>query len=99
MARLTDRTTAAVRSWLDGRNIPQQPERFKKVLEASADEEALRAQLPFWNYLTATRGPHRKIGQLNRLAIVEAARDDEKQSNLERWRTTSEPILKMYTTK
>jgi hypothetical protein len=82
LAALTDRTTAAVRSWLSGRNIPQQPWRFKKVLEASGDPEALRAQQPLWQYLTATRGPHRRIGQLNRLAIAEAARDDRNQQHL-----------------
>jgi hypothetical protein len=82
LARLTGRTPAAVRAWLDGRNVPQQPERFKKVLEASGDDEALRAQQALWRYLTATRGPHRKIGRLNRLAIAEATRDDTNQSNL-----------------
>jgi hypothetical protein len=51
-------------------------------LEAAGDEEALRSQMPLWNYLTATRGPHSHIGKLNRLAIAEAARDDEKQVHL-----------------
>lgn len=82
LAELTERTGAAVRAWLSGRNIPQQPWRFKKVLEASGDAEALRAQQPLWQYLTATRGPHRRIGQLNRLAIAEAARDDAEQPHL-----------------
>ena len=52
------------------------------MLEASGDPEALRAQQPLWQYLTATRGPHRQIGQLNRLAIAEAARDDRNQQHL-----------------
>lgn len=82
LAELTERGPAAVRSWLRGRNIPQQSWRFKKVLEASGDEEALRAQQPLWKYLTATRGPHRRIGQLNRLAIAEAGRDDRHQLHL-----------------
>lgn len=83
LATATDRSHAAVRAWMRGRNIPQQPWRFKKVLEASGDTEALRAQQPLWNYLTATRGPHRHIGKLNRLAIAEAARDDREQKHLQ----------------
>ena len=39
LAALTERTTAAVRSWVNGKNIPQQDWRFKRVLEASGDEE------------------------------------------------------------
>jgi hypothetical protein len=83
IASLTERSRAAVTAWVTGRNIPQQSWRFKKVLEAAGDEEALRSQTPLWNYLTATRGPHRQIGKLNRLAIAEAARDDEKQVHLD----------------
>ena len=82
LATLTGRGPDAVRSWLMGRNIPQQDWRFKKVLEASGDAEALRAQQPLWQYLTATRGPHRHIGKLNRLAIAEAAGDDRNQERL-----------------
>jgi hypothetical protein len=82
LAALTERTTAAVRSWVMGKNIPQQPWRFKRVLEAAGDEETLRAQQPLWEYLTATRGPHRHIGRLNRQAIAEAAREDRDQARL-----------------
>lgn len=82
LAALTERTPAAVRAWVSGRNIPQQSWRFKKLLEASGDTEAMGAQQALWNYLTATRGPHRVIGKLNRLAIAEAARDDPEQKQL-----------------
>jgi hypothetical protein len=82
LAELADRTTAAVRSWVAGKAIPQQDWRLKRVLEASEDAEALRAQQPLWDYLTATRGPHRQIGKLNRKAIAEVARDDREQPNL-----------------
>ena len=82
LAVLTDRTTAAVRSWVHGKNVPQQSWRFKKVLEASGDAEVLRAQQPLWDYLTDTRGPHRKIGKLNRQAIAEVAREDRDQPHL-----------------
>jgi len=82
LADLTERTTAAVRSWVTGKNIPQQDWRFKQVLEASGDDEALRAQVPLWDYLTATRGPHRVIGRLNRKAIAEVASDDREQPHL-----------------
>jgi hypothetical protein len=82
IAVLTERTTAAVRSWVKGKNIPQQSWRFKRVLEAAGDEEALRAQQPLWEYLTATRGPHRHIGKLNRQAIAEAASEDRDQARL-----------------
>lgn len=82
IAALTDRTTGAVRAWQRGRNVPQQAWRFKRILEAAGDEEALRSQTPLWKYLTATRGPHRQIGKLNRLAVAEAARDDREQKRL-----------------
>lgn len=82
LAELTERTTAAVRSWVTGKNTPQQDWRFKRVLEASGDDEVLRAQVPLWDYLTATRGPHRVIGRLNRKAIAEVARDDRQQPYL-----------------
>jgi hypothetical protein len=82
LAALTERTTAAVRSWVNGKNTPQQDWRLKRVLEASGDEEVLRAQQPLWDYLTATRGPHRKIGRLNRQAIAEVAREDREQPHL-----------------
>ncbi len=82
LAELTERTPDTVRSWVKGNSIPQQPWRFKRMLEASGDAEALRAQQPLWDYLTATRGPHRVIGKLNRKAIAEVARDDREQPNL-----------------
>lgn len=82
LAALTGRTPAAVRAWALGRNIPQQEWRFKRLIEASGDEEAIRAQASLWRYLTATRGPHRQIGRLNHRAVVEAARDDASQPHL-----------------
>jgi hypothetical protein len=82
LAALTERTTDAVRSWVKGKAIPQHSWRFKRLLEAAGDDEALRAQQALWDYLTATRGPHRVIGKLNRQAIAEAARDDRDQPHL-----------------
>jgi hypothetical protein len=82
LAELTERTIAAVRSWVTGKNIPQQDWRFKRVLEASGDDEVLRAQVSLWDYLTATRGPHRVIGRLNRKAIAEVASDERDQPHL-----------------
>lgn len=82
VAELTGRGTAAVHSWVRGRNVPQHDWRFKKLLEASGDEEAIRAQKPLWRYLTATRGPHRHIGKLNRWAIMEAASEERATTRL-----------------
>jgi hypothetical protein len=82
LAASVGRTKFAVLDWRSRRSVPQQDWRFKMVLEASGDEEALRAQKPLWKYLTATRGPHRVIGRLNRAAIGEAARDDREQPHL-----------------
>jgi hypothetical protein len=82
LAALTERTPGAVRSWAIGRNIPQQEWRFKRLIEASGEDDAIRAQVSLWRYLTATRGPHRQIGRLNHLAVVETARDDASQAHL-----------------
>jgi hypothetical protein len=82
VAELTERTPNTVRSWVNGNSIPQQSWCVKRVLEASGDAEALRAQQPLWDYLTATRGPHSRIGKLNRKAIVEVASDDREQPHL-----------------
>jgi hypothetical protein len=83
LADSVGRTRFAVHDWRSRRSVPQQDWRFKKVLEISGDVDALNAQQPLWTYLTATRGPHRLIGRLNRAAIAEVARDDREQRQLE----------------
>jgi hypothetical protein len=82
LADRVGRSRFAVYDWRAHRSIPREQWRFKRVVEASGDEEAIRAQTPLWKYLTATRGPHRHIGKLNKLAIAEAARDAARQPRL-----------------
>ena len=76
------RTKFAVWDWLAGRSTPREEWRFKRVLEISECEEALRAQKPIWSFLSTLRGQHRRVGRLHNLAIAEALRDDPNPQHL-----------------